>query len=138
MRKIILGLSAAVLTFALSAGNVFCQEEEYVEEMGDFAFGEVVSVAADKIVILDYDLEKDMEVEVAFVINTETEYENVESIADIKAGDEVSVTFEEKDGQKVALVIIKEEPWEMPTDDPAMDESPEEPADEGVEEPTRG
>jgi Cu/Ag efflux protein CusF len=42
-----------------------------------------------------------------FQVNDKTEYKEIKSFKQLKAGDQVEVSFKDKDGQKVATSIIK-------------------------------
>ena len=79
-----------------------------VEEDVSFGYGEVVSAAADKVVILEYDLETGEEFESTYSINAETQYENVGTATELVAGDEIEVQFKEESGQKMAKVIYRD------------------------------
>ncbi len=83
----------------MMAGDV---EEQY-------SYGVVVSTAAEQLVLLEYDYEQDADVEVSYAINADTKLENVGSVTEIAKDDNVEVLYVEKDGQKIATQITKEE-----------------------------
>ena len=117
-----------LILFFLMAGLVIAQENEVVapavqnaedqsandedmlkdnDEMS-YSYGSVVSTAADKIVLSEYDYESDQDVEVSYQVAAETTVENVKAITDLVKGDNVEIFFKEVDGAKKAQVITKE------------------------------
>ena len=86
-----------------------------------YSFGVVVKVSAKQIVLREYDYEKDQEIEITYMINPETGLNGVASIDEIKANDNVEIYFQEREGQKIAEVIAKEEaPIEAKQEDTAV------------------
>ena len=87
----------------------------------DFAYGTVISVAPDKIVISEYDYDKDQEFESTYGIDTSTQYENAASINELKQGDEVEINFKKADDKKMAIQVYKFKAWETLEDSAAED-----------------
>ncbi len=121
-RKILfIGLGMFLLPMAVSARIIQAAEEaktEAVEEADqtgvewEYSYGSVVSVAPDKIVVKEYDYDKDVEVEVTYLIESDIELQNVTSIDQIKAGDDIDLYFDSKDDKKIARIISVESPEE--------------------------
>ena len=67
---------------------------------GQEAYGEVVSVDANAgaITITEYDYEKDEDINKAYTIDKSATYENVKSLAEVKAGDWVALTLKPQTG----------------------------------------
>jgi len=115
----------------LAAPACFAQEMETMDEMLEFTFGTLVRVSNEEITILEYNFEQEKEAEQTYVISSTTEFINVENLAALKIGEEIEIEFKEKDGQRVAMAIAKDE--EIPVEDveELTDEAAEEePADQ--------
>jgi len=84
------------MCFSVCANVVVAQEET------EYSYGTVSNVSTNKIVVVEYDLESDEEVDVTYVINPSTKIINVNSINDISAGDSVDISYEIVDGKNVA------------------------------------
>jgi len=54
-----------------------------------FFFGKVVSVGAGFLTVLEYDFERDADVNETYHVNSETEYGNIGTLGDLKTGDDV-------------------------------------------------
>jgi len=74
----------------------------------EITFGIVVEASATQIVILEYDYEEDLEKEVAYLIDPETQYEEVESYQELEPGDPVEIMYSYQGDKKVAETIKKE------------------------------
>lgn len=82
------------------------QEAMEEEELNfQYAYGTIQEITTDKMVLLEYDFESEKEVEVSYLMDADIVFENFNSIADIKVGDDVDVAFLEENGQKVAALI---------------------------------
>ncbi len=77
------------------------------EETMQYAYGTVVSAAADQLTIKEYDYDADQEVEVVYKVEN-PKLLNVNSLQELAVGDSVEIFFEEKDGNKIAVQIVKE------------------------------
>src|SRR5262245_11236192 len=107
-------LLCAILMFS-SAPLCFAQEMETMDEMLEFTFGTLVRVSNDEITILEYNFEQEKEMEQSYAVTPATEFINVENLAALKIGEEIEIEFKEKDGQKVAMAIAKDE--EVPVEE---------------------
>lgn len=101
------------------------QEEEELE----YSWGIVSKVSSDKIVVKEQDYETDEDIDVTYTIDAETKIENVKSLADIAAGDDIEIDYMIAGGKKIARSILVEKP------DAAAEEGfmEEQPYEEGVE-----
>lgn len=128
MLKKLAVLSLSLIVWAAPA--CFAQEMETLDEMLEFTFGTLVRVSNEEITILEYNFEQEKETEQNYAITPATEYINVESLSALKIGEEIEIEFKEKDGQKVAMAIAKDE--ELPVDD--VEEMTDETAEDQAEE----
>ena len=90
--------------FALSA---YAQDTEGTKDL-QAAFGAVVKASETEIVISQYNSEQEMDQEVAYTVDPQTHLEGAATAAEIAAGEEVEILYEEMDGKKVARFISKE------------------------------
>lgn len=90
--------------FALSA---CAQDTEGTKDL-QAAFGSVVKASAADIVISQYNSEQEMDQEVTYAVDPQTHIEGAASTAEIAAGEEVEILYEEMGGSKVARFISKE------------------------------
>lgn len=104
MKKILLVLLAGLLICSVS--NVSLAQEE--EDVG-FSWGSVVGVSSNEIIISEYDYETEEELQVAYVINSDTESNNVNSLEGIYVGDVVNIDYVVSGGKKVAKIITFEQ-----------------------------
>jgi len=150
---------ASVLAFTISSILIFgamcyAQEEGIgaASEVPDvqWLWGETVSVDAAKaeLVIKFLDYETEQEKQVTITTNDKTAYENVNSLAQIKTADTLSIDYVvDKDGKNIAKNISVERPEEINVPDtsttiePPMESMPEEtietvqPSEEPAQEP---
>jgi len=113
MKKYVVAL---VMLFAIAFWGVLpglaqdtMQEEEYEGDLTEYSYGTVVRVEAGNLVLSEYDIETDQDIEVSYVISDDIELENIDSMSDVKAGDDIDLDYIEKDGVKMAVYIAKEE-----------------------------
>lgn len=90
--------------FALSA---CAQDTEGTKDL-QAAFGSVVKASETEIVISQYNSEQEMDQEVTYVVDPQTHLEGAAAAAEIAAGEEVEILYEEMEGKKVARFISKE------------------------------
>ena len=90
--------------FALSA---YAQDTEGTKDL-QAAFGSVVKASETEIVISQYNSEQEMDQEVAYTVDPQTHLEGATTVAEIAAGEEVEILYEEIGGNKVARFISKE------------------------------
>lgn len=90
--------------FALSA---CAQDTEGTKDL-QAAFGSVVKASETEMVISQYNSEQEMDQEVTYTVDPQTHLEGAATAAEIAAGEEVEILYEELDGKKVARFISKE------------------------------
>ena len=92
------------------------------EEDAEYGYGTVVKVNESKreIVVSEYDYDNYTEINIAYSIDPNAKLENVDSIGEIKVGDEIGIDYmEDETGKKIAKVIsvYKPEPEFEATED---------------------
>jgi len=90
--------------FALSA---CAQDTEGTKDL-QAAFGSVVKASETEMVISQYNSEQEMDQEMTYAVDPQTHLEGATTAAEIAAGEEVEILYEEMDGKKVARFISKE------------------------------
>ncbi len=91
----------------LLAGATVSAEESLTTE---FSYGAVVSKTDSTMVVNEYDYEKDEDVQVSYDITDKTEFQNVNSLAEIAAGDTVDVIYQIENGIRKCLHVSVEKP----------------------------
>ncbi|MDO8729752.1 MAG: hypothetical protein Q7J69_00990 [Candidatus Omnitrophota bacterium] len=81
-------------------------------EEPEYAFGTAKSVEGDTLVINEFDYDTGEEKEATYWVDSKTEYDNVASLKEVAAGDEVDIDYLVKDGKKVAVAISVAKPVE--------------------------
>jgi len=105
-----------ILLVVLIFFNTFSFTQDSDEEV-EFTYGEVVSVAKDKITIKEYDYESDKEINVVYQINSKTKLEGMKSINDIKPNDYVYIDYIIKNNTKIAVIISFAEDYDDGNDE---------------------
>lgn len=82
------------------------------EEEPEYAFGTAKGVEGDKLVINEFDYDTGEEKEAAYWVDSKTEYDNVASLKEITAGDEVDIDYLAKGDKKMAVAISVAKPVE--------------------------
>ena len=82
------------------------------EEEPEYAFGTVKSVEGDKLVINEFDYDTGEEKEAIYWVDSKTEYDNVASLKEVAAGDEVDIDYLMKDDKKMAVAVSVAKPVE--------------------------
>lgn len=100
-------LSARALAEETTAAPPAVEEEE-----PEYAFGTAKSVEGDTLVINEFDYDTGEEKEATYWVDSKTEYDNVASLKEVVAGDEVDIDYLVKDGKKVAVAISVAKPVE--------------------------
>lgn len=98
---------ARTVPAASEAAPLAVQEEE-----PEYAFGTAKSVEGDTLVINEFDYDTGEEKEATYWVNSKTEYDNVASLKEVAAGDEVDIDYLVKDGKKMAVAISVAKPVE--------------------------
>lgn len=111
MKKyLIAALAVIVVLLAVFKWDLLSAQEE---ELG-YSYGTVISsISSDhqiKIIVREYDYEKEEEVDIAYTIDpkVELELEGVASLKDIAVGNSVEIDYIVRDGKNVAKVIFVE------------------------------
>jgi len=86
-------------------------EYETKETIG-YSYGRIISVSSTKLDVSEFDLDSDEMVQMSYVINSDTEFVNVESYSDLMIDDEVEIEFEKAGEEKIARTITKEIEWQ--------------------------
>lgn len=83
--------------------------DEPQEDLTNYAYGTVVKASASEIVLSEYDLATDGDIEVTYKVDSAAELENITAVDQIQIGDSIDIDYLEKDGVKTAVYIAKEE-----------------------------
>lgn len=117
------------ISFGQEAGNAVAQNETDMatDDMAAeaemyFASGTVAEVTASQIVISEYDFDAGQETKVAYQVNSQTQFEGVAAVGDIKAGDDIEIEYQLAGDQKVATRVEKYAPEAMDDLNSASDE----------------
>ena len=102
LKKVLLLLVAGCFIVSLPMVPAWGQEDLENYEFYDFTFGTVVRISKVSITILEYDFEKDEDVEMAYDLVESTELINIEAISDLRIGDEIEMEFKEEEGKRLA------------------------------------
>ena len=78
------------------------------EEDINYSYGVVVSHSPAQIVLLEYDYDRDEEIQVTYEVNADTKVENVESLDKLQKDDNVEIYYKQVNGKNVATSIEKE------------------------------
>ncbi len=102
------GILVLAVSFPVFPNIAVAQEEapvieDEIYEEADYAYGTVSSISPTSLVLSEYDIDSDQFLEVSYQIAPDVELFNIESIADIKNGDEVDVDFITENDQKVVV-----------------------------------
>ena len=105
MKKFLLtAVSMALVSLTwVPIGTVSAQEETDKK----FSFGFVVRVAANEVIVKEFDYETDEGIEVSYLVNAETTFENVASVSELKELDDVEIEYKEEGGKRIVLWLSK-------------------------------
>lgn len=106
-------IAAAVLAVAL----LLCQMPslslaQEAEEEVEYSWGTVSSLAANQIVVKEYDYDSDAEIDVTYTVDSNLKLKNVDSLKNIAVGSSVEIDYVTKGDKKVAKVISVEPSYE--------------------------
>lgn len=73
-----------------------------------YAYGTVVEVGADRLVVSEYDELTGMAANVTYAVDPEVTFYEVPSLAEVAVGDEVDIDYVMKDGERHAVAIAVE------------------------------
>ena len=103
-------VAAAVLALGLViCSGISLAQEEAAEEL-DYSWGTVNSVSSNQIILAEYDYDTEEEVNVTYTLDPKVDLKNVESLKDIKVGDNVEIDYVVRGDKKVAKAITIEKP----------------------------
>ncbi len=116
MRKLFFTVSLVLaFSFVSSQAVLFAQDEpatpavpEEALTESQFTYGTVIAVDAAVIKISEYDFETDTSEDVTYDVSPDIKCENVNSMKDVKEGDEVEIEYVMKDGKRAAISIYVE------------------------------
>ena len=96
-------LIALILSIGLmvSGASIAIAQEEEVE----YSYGTVNKVSGNDIEVKEYDFETESDVNVTYVVNAETQFINVNAVAEIAPGDTVDIDYVVKEGKNAAKVV---------------------------------
>ena len=97
-------ISGVSLTASAAASGIAASDEE-----DRFSFGNVVSFSDGKLILKERDVEQGSDVESFYAVNTETEFDNISTAAQLKAGDNVVLDYIEKDGKRIVTTLVKQD-----------------------------
>lgn len=93
------------------------------QEETKYAWGTVSSVSAGGFVLTEYDYENEQKIDIAYSCDAQTKLYNLNSLQELKSGDNVWIDYVVKDNQRVAIGIeIEDFSEETETDTPPADE----------------
>ena len=85
-------------------GTVLAAEEDTIE----YSWGIVAKISGKTINVLEYDYDTDQDVEIVYVVDTEVELKNIDSLRDLQEGDNIEIDFVVKGEKRIAKVISLE------------------------------
>jgi hypothetical protein len=108
MKKVLFILGIFLISGVFVISNYGVAEEVEVEVVGEYSFGRVIAVTESQIIVKEYDYSSEEDVEVVYIITSETVLINVETYVELLIGDDVEIDYKDSNGQKIAMVIAKE------------------------------
>ena len=94
-------------------------DEDFGEDMGedaggvenvedyDLVYGAIKEVKADAVVISQFDEETEADVDVLYATDAETTFDGIGSLAELKAGEEVEIMFQDVEGKKAVRLLTR-------------------------------
>lgn len=95
-----------MLSFLICSVSGVSRAQE--EEETEYSWGTVSSISSNQIVVSEYNSETEENSEVTYTLDPNTKLENVDSLKDIAAGDNVNIEYVVKNGKKIAKIITVE------------------------------
>lgn len=74
-----------------------------------FTFGKVISVNAARLTVKEYDFAKDFDVVTTYQVTQQTEFGNINKLADLQPGDDVVIDYLQEGRQRRVTTLVKEE-----------------------------
>ena len=96
---------ALFLVTTIWTGKVSAQDEDEI----DYTFGEVTKVMENKITLNEYDFDSDDFQDFDYEVNAETEFENLNGLAEIKVGDTLELDYVMQNDKRVAVYVSSAE-----------------------------
>ena len=78
--------------------------EEYEEV--EYAYGSIISVNSEKMILKEYDFDNEEELENAYFFDSNVELINIETIENLKPGDIVDIDFFKKAEKKIIIAVM--------------------------------
>lgn len=100
--------AAAAPVKATPAPTTTASAAQPAVESEKFSFGRVVKVAASVVTVREYCFKQDTDVDVEYHADADTQFGNVEKLADLKPGDDVVLDYLKTNGRCQLLVLVKE------------------------------
>ena len=88
-----------------------------------FSFGKVVSIGAGFLTMREYDFERDVDVNEIYHVNNDTEYGNIDALAELRAGDDVVVDYQMSGDLRIVITLVKDEDVEGDESDSTIPDS---------------
>jgi len=108
-KRFLFVLSLAVMTyFFMGSSAVLSQEAE--DDM-IVTYGTVANLSEQEITLKEYNYELDTDEDVIYMIDASTQFVNKEAAGELQEGDYIELSYVEKDGQKMAKEIKKDEEY---------------------------
>ncbi len=107
MLKLISRLCLGVILVGGFALSACAQDTEGTKDL-QAAFGSVVKASETEIVISQYNSDQEIDQEMSYVIDPQTHIEGATTAAEIAAGEEVEILYEEMNGKNIARFVSKE------------------------------
>lgn len=96
---------AAVLALGLLVCSGISLAQEGVEEEMGYSWGTISSVSSNQIILTEYDYDSEEDVNVAYTVDPNLKFHNVNSLKDIAVGNKVWVDYVVREGKNVAMGI---------------------------------
>lgn len=107
-RFYVLVLFVAVSLMLAGATKAYSQEAVEEEDV-QYALGDLVMKGENSLTLSEINYETEEETQETYVMDVDTQWDNIESINDLKEGDEVEVFYRVVDQKRMAMVVAKSE-----------------------------
>jgi hypothetical protein len=109
MKRFFVITAVAALSLMLIGIKPSFSQNVSAEDEVQYALGDLILKSATEISLSEINYETEEEMQATYLIDSETLWDNIRSIDDIKEGDEIEVFYREVEGKKKAMVIAKSE-----------------------------
>jgi hypothetical protein len=72
-----------------------------------YTYGSVVRTGVDQVTIMEYDFEKDQDVEVSYTVTPQTVLQGIKLMEELKPNDDVEIMYQDVEGKRVAKIVSK-------------------------------